>query len=100
MIDPSARVPYSTDTVLRSTYTELYPRRWATAREGGGWTKSDAMQGMKDARAQSAGRPTKSALLGTVENTAGQIVGCRSMVEEGQQRIPDKRGVEEQSGTG
>ncbi|KAL2438661.1 hypothetical protein ABEF95_012822 [Exophiala dermatitidis] len=70
--------------------------------ETGQQTKSEAVQEMKDAKAQSnsSGQPTQSTLLGTVENAAGKITGCEGMVEEGQQRIPEKRGSEEQSGTG
>jgi hypothetical protein len=56
---------------------------------------------MKDAKAQSDYQaPTQSSILGTVENAAGKLTGCEGMVDEGQQRIPDKRGIEEQTGTG
>ena len=55
---------------------------------------------MKDAKAQSDGQPAQSSILGTFENTAGKVTGCEGMVEEGQQRIPNKIGIEEQSGTG
>ncbi|KIW64226.1 hypothetical protein PV04_09177 [Phialophora macrospora] len=68
--------------------------------ESGEQTKADAIQQMKDAKAQSDGQPTQSSILGTVENAAGKLTGCEGMAQEGQQRIPDKRGIEEQSGTG
>jgi len=69
--------------------------------ESGSQTKADAVQEMKDAKAQSEGQPpTQSSVLGTVENAAGKVTGCEGMAEEGQQRIPEKRGIEEQSGTG
>jgi uncharacterized protein YjbJ (UPF0337 family) len=55
---------------------------------------------MKDAKAQSDGQPTQSSILGTVENAAGKLTGCDGMAQEGQQRIPNKTGIEEQSGTG
>lgn len=56
---------------------------------------------MKDAKAQSdAQPPSQSTILGTVENAAGKVTGCEGMEEEGQQRIPNKTGIEEQSGTG
>jgi len=68
--------------------------------ETGNQTKADAVQEMKDAKAQSNSQPAQSSILGTVENTIGKVTGCDGMVEEGQQRIPEKTGVEEQSGTG
>jgi len=68
--------------------------------ETGEQTKADAVQEMKNAKAQSDGQPTQSSILGTVENTAGKLTGCDGMVEEGQQRIPTKVGIEEQNGTG
>jgi len=71
--------------------------------ESGAQTKADAIQEMKDAKAQSdsqGGQPMQSSMLGTVENAAGKATGCEGMVDEGKQRIPEKRGVEEQSGTG
>ena len=68
--------------------------------ETGEQTKADAVQEMKDAKAQSDGQPTQSSILGTFENMAGKVTRCEGMVEEGQQRIPNKVGIEEQSGTG
>jgi len=55
---------------------------------------------MKDAKAQSSGEPAQSSILGTVEKTAGSLTGCEGMVDEGQQRIPTKAGIEETNGTG
>lgn len=58
---------------------------------------------MKDAQAQSSsdsGPPTKSRVLGVVENAAGKVTGCEGMEAEGQQRLPHGAGVEETSGTG
>jgi len=64
-------------------------------------TKAAAVQEMKDAKAQSGDQqPMQSSVLGTVENTLGKATGCEGMVDEGQQRMPEKRGIEEQSGTG
>jgi len=69
--------------------------------ESGNQTKADAVQEMKDAKAQSDSQPpTQSTILGSVENAAGSAFGCEGMVDEGKQRIPEKRGVEEQTGTG
>lgn len=68
--------------------------------ESGEQTKADAVQEMKDAKAQPDSQPSQSTILGTVENAAGKVTGCEGMVEEGQQRVPNKRGLEEQSGTG
>ncbi|EXJ94219.1 hypothetical protein A1O1_02612 [Capronia coronata CBS 617.96] len=72
--------------------------------ESGEQTKTEAVQEMKDAKAQSDSQsqspPSQSTVLGTIENAAGKITGCEGMVDEGQHRIPEKRGVEEQSGTG
>ena len=68
--------------------------------ETGDQTKADAVQEMKDAKAQSDGQPTQSTVLGTVENAVGKVTGCEGMEAEGQQRIPNKVGIEEQSGTG
>lgn len=70
--------------------------------ESGEQTKAEAVQEMKDAKAQSDSQspPAKSTVLGTIENAAGKLTGCEGMVEEGHQRVPEKRGVEEQSGTG
>ncbi|EXJ75122.1 uncharacterized protein A1O5_01818 [Cladophialophora psammophila CBS 110553] len=77
----------------------------AAGYSSGAQTKAAALQEMKDAKAQSdpesaQGQPIQSSVLGTLENAAGQVTGCEGMVEEGKQRIPEKRGVEEQSGTG
>jgi hypothetical protein len=56
---------------------------------------------MRAAGEQSDNRqPTQSSILGTVENLAGKATGCEGMVEEGKNRMPEKRGIEEQSGTG
>lgn len=55
---------------------------------------------MRDAKAQSSGEPTQSSVFGAVEKTAGQVTGCEGMVDEGQQRIPNKTGIEESNGTG
>ena len=56
---------------------------------------------MKDAKAASDSQPpAQSGVLGTVEKTAGNLTGCEGMQEEGQQRMPQKAGIEEQSGTG
>lgn len=72
-------------------------------------TKAEAMQEMKDAKAQSdtaaqasgqSTQPAQSGVLGTVEKTLGSAVGCEGMVEEGGKRVGEKRGIEEQSGTG
>jgi len=77
--------------------------------ESGQQTKADAVQEMKDANSQSQSQsqsqgpdaaPTQSSVLGTVEKTAGQVTGCEGMVQEGQQRMPAKAGVEETNGTG
>ena len=68
--------------------------------ESGEQTKKEAVQEMKDANAQSSGQPAPSGVLGTVEKTAGSVVGCEGMEKEGQQRMPNKAGIEEQSGTG
>ncbi|KAI1624918.1 hypothetical protein EDD37DRAFT_665038 [Exophiala viscosa] len=68
--------------------------------ETGEQTKSEAVQEMKDAKAQSSGEPAQSSILGTVEKTAGSLTGCEGMVDEGQQRIPAKAGIEETNGTG
>jgi len=75
--------------------------------ESGQQTKADAVQEMKDANSQSQPQspgpdaaPTQSSVLGTVEKTAGQVTGCEGMVQEGQQRMPAKAGVEETNGTG
>ncbi|KIY03729.1 uncharacterized protein Z520_00420 [Fonsecaea multimorphosa CBS 102226] len=72
----------------------------AVGYESGQQTKAEAVQEMKDAKTQSEGQPAQSSLLGTVENAAGKVTGCEGMVDEGKKRIPEKRGVEEQSGTG
>ena len=64
-------------------------------------TKSEAVQEMKDAKAASDSQPpAKSGILGTAEKTAGNLAGCEGMQDEGQQRMPQKAGIEEQSGTG
>ncbi len=57
---------------------------------------------MKDAQSSSSEpqSTSQSSILGTVENAAGKITGCEGMVEEGQKRMPNKTGVEEQNGTG
>ncbi len=56
---------------------------------------------MKDAKAASDSQPpAQSGILGTAEKTVGNLTGCEGMQEEGQQRMPEKRGAEEQSGTG
>ena len=55
---------------------------------------------MKDANAASDSAPTQSGVLGTVEKTVGGAVGCEGMEKEGQERMPNKVGVEESSGTG
>ena len=61
---------------------------------------------MKDANNQSKstspddGKPAQSNILGTIENSAGKMVGCEGMVDEGGQRMTSKAGIEEQSGTG
>ena len=55
---------------------------------------------MKDANAASSGQPAQSGVLGTVEKAVGGAVGCEGMEKDGAERIPDRRGVEEQSGTG
>jgi hypothetical protein len=55
---------------------------------------------MKEANAQSSGQPAQSSVLGTVEKSVGDLTGCEGMSQEGQQRMPEKRGIEEQSGTG
>ena len=68
--------------------------------ESGQQTKAEAVQQMKDANAQPSGAPTQSSILGTVENAAGKVTGCEGMEKEGQERIPNKTGIEEQSGTG
>jgi hypothetical protein len=69
--------------------------------ESGNQTKEAAVQEMRDAKEQSDNsQPTQSSILGTVENLAGKATGCEGMVEEGGKRIPEKRGIEEQSGTG
>ncbi|EXJ55671.1 hypothetical protein A1O7_08600 [Cladophialophora yegresii CBS 114405] len=68
--------------------------------ESGEQTKAEAVQEMKDAKAHSEGQPAQSSILGTVENAAGKLTGCEGMEQEGQQRIPNKKGIEEQSGTG
>merc|ERR1712230_250585 len=68
--------------------------------ESGQQTKEAAVQEMRDAKAQSSDQPTQSTLLGSVEKTAGQVTGCEGMVEEGQERIPQKAGIEETNGTG
>lgn len=69
--------------------------------ESGEQTKSEAVQEMKDAQAQSSsGPPSKSGILGTVENAAGKVTGCEGMEAEGQQRLPHGPGSEETSGTG
>ncbi|OAP63107.1 hypothetical protein AYL99_02334 [Fonsecaea erecta] len=75
----------------------------AVGYESGAQTKAEAVQEMKDAKAQSdssQGQPTQSSLLGTVENAAGKVTGCEGMVDDGMKRLPEKRGAEEQSGTG
>ncbi|KIW33805.1 uncharacterized protein PV07_00626 [Cladophialophora immunda] len=75
----------------------------AVGYESGAQTKAEAMQEMKDAKAQSdstQGQPAQSSVLGVVENAAGRVTGCEGMVDEGNKRMPEKRGVEEQSGTG
>ncbi|KAJ9602950.1 hypothetical protein H2200_012730 [Cladophialophora chaetospira] len=68
--------------------------------ETGEQTKADAVQEMKDAKAQSDGQPAQSSILGNIESAAGKVTGCEGMAAEGQQRIPNKTGIEEQSGTG
>ncbi|EXJ84505.1 hypothetical protein A1O3_05174 [Capronia epimyces CBS 606.96] len=70
--------------------------------ESGQQTKDAAVHEMKDAKAQSDDQspPTQSTVLGSIENAVGKVTGCEGLVEEGQQRIPEKRGVEEQNGTG
>jgi len=70
--------------------------------ESGSQTKSEAVQEMKDAKAQSDSQPpTQSSILGSVEKTAGSLTGCEGMVEEGKARAPATgAGLEEQSGTG
>lgn len=68
--------------------------------ETGNQTKADAVQEMKDAKAQSAAQPpTQNSILGSVEKTAGSVTGCEGMVDEGKARMP-KAGSEEASGTG
>jgi hypothetical protein len=69
--------------------------------ESGEQTKEAAVQEMRDAKAQfSDQQPAQSTILGSVEKTAGQVTGCEGMVEEGQERIPKKAGIEETNGTG
>ncbi|KAJ9501300.1 hypothetical protein H2202_003094 [Exophiala xenobiotica] len=69
--------------------------------ESGEQTKEAAVQEMRDAKAQSSDQqPAQSTILGSVEKTAGQVTGCEGMIEEGQERIPQKAGIEETNGTG
>ncbi|OAG45006.1 hypothetical protein AYO21_00968 [Fonsecaea monophora] len=79
----------------------------AVGYDSGEQTKAEAVQEMKDAKAQSTStttpqqqQPAQSSILGMVENAAGKVTGCEGMVDEGKKRIPEKRGIEEQSGTG
>jgi hypothetical protein len=42
--------------------------------------------------------PSESSVLGNIEKTAGSLVGCEGMVEEGGQRLP--HGVDGATSTG
>lgn len=55
--------------------------------ETGKDTKNEAVQEMRNAKAQSDnGPPAKSNLLGSIESAAGSAAGCEGMVEEGKER--------------
>lgn len=55
--------------------------------ETGKDTKSEAVQEMRDAKAQSdSAPPAKSNVLGSLESAAGSAAGCEGMVEEGKER--------------
>jgi uncharacterized protein YjbJ (UPF0337 family) len=55
---------------------------------------------MRDASAQDASAPTRSDVLGAVENRAGTVTGCEEgMDKEGEARKATG-GIEKQSGTG
>ncbi len=68
--------------------------------ESGEQTKKEAVEDMKKASAQSSGQPSQIPVLGSAEKKLGEVTGCEGMEKDGDARIPEKRGLEEQSGTG
>ena len=53
--------------------------------ETGEQTKKDAVQEMREANKQSDA-PTQSGILGSIEQTAGNLTGCEGMQNEGKSR--------------
>ena len=68
--------------------------------ESGEQTKKEAVDEMRKASEQSSGQPSQVPVLGTAEKKLGEVTGCEGMEKDGGARVPEKRGIEEQSGTG